>query len=304
MKNIKTLFYFVALFLLILWPLACSSGPTQPSSPTPTPTAVPTSTPCVNSSQTPCTSTPTPTATNTPTNTWTPTKTYTPTATSTPTKTATTTATDTPCGYPGNTCTPTMTPTANSSLPTGIFVAGSAEQIVGSSSWGGIVDVSVNGRPESSDTVVLSTPSGPVTYAYQSSGSGLAGFNLILTSPAYQPGGNYQLTVYTSIGTATSAVLTAPGNITVNTSGSPASWTYEGNQDTVVVTGPPGTTYNSTTAIGPDADSPVILPPSAYPTPGTYTVAVNTVNQTQTFTNAALGSDFSLFQADNVPISK
>ncbi len=70
-----------------------------------TPTATAT-----NTSTSTATRTPTSTATNTPTTT----SIGTPTSTPTMTETVTPTSTLTPCGYPGNTCTPTPTPTVGS----------------------------------------------------------------------------------------------------------------------------------------------------------------------------------------------
>ncbi len=92
---------------------------------TPTVTLTPTVTPTLTITKT-FTLSPTSTPSRTPTNTWTPTLTRTPTSTPTitdtftitntptitptPTSTPSPTVTDTPCGYPGNTCTPTPIP--------------------------------------------------------------------------------------------------------------------------------------------------------------------------------------------------
>ena len=90
--------------------LSTTNSPT--SSPTPTRTATPSFTP----SQTPthsstATSTASFTTSFTSTPSWTPTASLTPTVTASPTPTSSPTLTDTPCGWPGNTCTPSL-PTA------------------------------------------------------------------------------------------------------------------------------------------------------------------------------------------------
>lgn len=169
--------------------------------------------------------------------------------------------------------------------------------------------LTVNGVPETTASVVVTTPSGPVTVPYLGNSNGMAVYYLA-NSSSYQFNGIYQMAVSTSLGTATSASVSAPGNITGNAGSTSVTWTYEGNADGIVVvqqTGGPVTTYNSYTSIGPDIDSPANLS-SAYPVSTgstSYTLQIYTANKVSfSGSNVASASAFTLEEYDSVGVTK
>jgi hypothetical protein len=188
----------------------------------------------------------------------------------------------------------------------GIYVVGGAGGTQGSPIFFAYAGLTVNLVPETTDTVVLTTPGGPQTLAYATTSGGYAIYDYFSFAGGYVPGQNYQLTVTTSIGTATSSLLTAPGNITLDPSGNFASWTVEGNADSLTVANQtPVTTYNSTSAVGPDIDSFFNIPAGAYPTTGiNYTINMNAAETNAVWTGAAAGSIFLLYESASVTVSK
>ncbi len=158
--------------------------------------------------------------------------------------------------------------------------------------------ITVNGLPETTDLVVLNTPSGPLTLPYLTNYNGMAWYSYS-TAVTYQLAGSYSMSVSTSLGTVTSASVSAPGGLTANAAGTAITWTYEGNSDGIVViqqTGGPVTTYDSYTSIGPDINSPADLS-AAYPvaTGSTlYNVQTTILNQA-TFSGTNLAPASRLF---------
>ncbi len=216
-------------------------------------------------------------------------------ATPTPTGTATAVPSATP------TTTPHMTPTI--SVPgSGIFW-GPAEigSFPGVTGW---LSLAVNGSPESTAGVTLTTPSGNVPFTYSGVNGSMAAYSPA-SSFTYIPGGTYTMTTVTSIGTAT-ASLVAPGPVSIAPDGSQASWTYEGNEDYVTVQelfSPYNftlQTYNLTS----DVDSPYSIPASAYPASGNYSVFPVAQSSTYNVTNAAAGSRFTVTCWNSLDVMK
>lgn len=313
--------------ICIVFVAGCPSnnGPASPSGSSPAPTATITNTPCMIAG-TPCTSTFTftPSFTPTLTGTFTPTLTPTTTATSTITNTPTRTPSRTPTGTPTTTYTPSPTPTITNTppitntptatpsftptatIPAGIFVQGGVGDSNGS--YVGFALLQVNHAAETSDAVTINTPAGSYAAPFASTiAGGYALYQVILSPSDYQVGSSsYSMSVSTSIGTATSGSVTAPGNFSLNSGGTTLTWSTEGNLDSVLIKNGAVTTYDSSSAVGPDIDSPFAIPASAYPSSGgvTYTVAPFIENQTTSFTGAAPGSTFSIKQSGSVTIIK
>jgi len=185
-----------------------------------------------------------------------------PNSTPTPTQTATTTPT-------GTYVPPHQTPTV-SVPPTGIYIVAGT-----SNSFSTVVDLAVNGAPETTATITLTTPSGTLSVPYFSGNppSSLAPYftnaGANLPGSYYQAGGVYTLTVATSLGTVSASVTAPGGGVSFAPDGSQVSWAVEGDEDYVTVTraSPYATTYQSFNTFE-DASSPWPIPGSAYPTTG------------------------------------
>jgi len=109
-----------------------------------------------------------------------------------------------------------------------------------------------------------------------------------LSGLTYQAGQTYALTSYTYAGTA-SATVVGPGNITLSAGATLVTWTAEGNNDAVYVSGPVNT------SLYPNQNSPVtLLLGTVYPSSGTYQVSVITDNQAATVNGAASPSVFGV----------
>lgn len=173
----------------------------------------------------------------------------------------------------------------------GLYVVASVGGFQSSNLFNASAQVSVNQIPEPSDIVILTTPSGPVTLAYQGMGSGMAIFGFGSPSLGYQPNFTYQITIQTSLGTTSASQAAPGGSIVIAADGSSTSWQYEGNQDFVGVSGPTSVTYNSQAAGLVDIDSPFSIPASAYPQTGgvTYGIQMDPVSLSTVFTNGATG---------------
>ena len=164
------------------------------------------------------------------------------------------------------------------------------------------VTLSVDGLPESTALVTLSgaggsvslTYVGPVTtggnvmafYQYAWGGGGDA---MVFPSPVpigYQPGQNYTFTTVTSAGTA-SVTVQAPGGINIGTN--TVTWTYEGNNDQVLVYNASATVFSTTG----DANSPVAITIPNFVTNATSATVEQDVNA---IPGAAPGSSFIISQ--------
>ena len=184
------------------------------------------------------------------------------------------------------TTTPHITPTVPAVPPSGIFWAPC--EIVGGSSF---FQMAVNGAPESTCGVTLTTPLGPIPYSYYSAVGTYALYFATSIIP-YVPGGSYTMTTVTSIGTAAATLIAPGGSVSMNASGTLATWAVEGNEDYITV-GNAGSNYQSF-LITTDLDSPAIIPASAYPSPGTYYYDVVPQNTTYNITGAAPGSRYTI----------
>ena len=151
----------------------------------------------------------------------------------------------------------------------------------------------VNGLPESTASVTLSTPAGDIPYIYGGTQLGCAEYHPNSYSPLpYQPGGTYILTAITSIGTSSASGILPGVTAALSADHLTASWTVPGNADYVQV-------FNNTTYLfpfytpGPVALSPLSIPASAYATSGSYSVMMVLVNKIAV-TGATAGSFLSL----------
>lgn len=115
----------------------------------------------------------------------------------------------------------------------------------------------------------------------------------------YKAGGTYVLNIKTPT-TSISASVVGPGNISVASDGSKASWAVEGNNDNVGVA--PWNGKWSYETSGADVDSPICVPTSAYPSPGSYCVYVNCENMTNFISNGV--GEFDVFDYAQMGVSK
>ncbi len=166
--------------------------------------------------------------------------------------------------------------------------------------------LTVDGVPESTAEVTLAGPGGTVTIPYTGQTTFdsrfFAQYQSSNLSLAYVPGATYTVTTVTSIGTA-SAVITAPGGITIAPDGSQVSWEYEGDNERIFVNTPSSTpAFRSGDG---DKTSPFPIPVSAYGMgPGTYKVTVDIRRRFTTVTGGAPGTQFLVIdqrRADAVP---
>lgn len=129
-------------------------------------------------------------------------------------------------------------------------------------------------------TVNLVTPSyGTISVAFNSGSSDYLNSD---GSWAYEPGGIY--TFHISIGsTQYTGSVQAPGGITIPGTGSPISWTTEGNEDVVSVY--QEFSPNTNTTFGPNANSPVNTS-SAFTASGSYLVQASCIEEVQPFSSA------------------
>src|SRR5581483_1185795 len=105
------------------------------------------------------------------------------------------------------------------------------------------------------------------------------------TNFTYQTGATYTLTTLTVAGTASQSFV-APGNVSIASDGSQATWTG-GNNDSVQVDDSSNTTtFNSQTYTN-NAISPFSIPVTAYPAIGVYTVAAYATNSTTNINNGS-----------------
>lgn len=190
-----------------------------------------------------------------------------------------------PTAYPTPHATPSYNPPS-----TGIYLVAEAQTGVINSNVRLNVNLSVNGAPETTDTVTLTTPSGSMPATFVQNAGNNSQYSGSISS-AYVPGGTYTLTAVTSIGTAVST-LTAPGTMSIAANGSLATWSPEGNQDYLWIYGPGGISYESY-ATTEDIDSPFSVPASAYPASGTYYVYGVAQQTTTNVTGADAGSYFT-----------
>jgi hypothetical protein len=184
------------------------------------------------------------------------------------------------------TTTPHITPTVPAVPPGGIFWAPC--EIEGGSSF---FQMAVNGAPESTSGVTLTTPSGPIPYTYYSAAGAYALYYATSIIP-YVPGGSYTMTTVTSIGTAAATLIAPGGSVSMNASRTIATWAVEGNEDYITV-GNAGSDYQSY-LITTDLNSPATIPASAYPSLGTYYYDVVPQNTTYNITGAASGSRYTI----------
>ena len=133
-----------------------------------------------------------------------------------------------------------------------------------------IVFRSSDGASVTNATVILTTPTGPVTLPY------LSGSNYGVTSCRYQAGYVYNFDVKSPTGNANASV-TAPGSISFSSNGaSPyatwtATWVYD-SVDTYIDVTPNGLLSTLTTSQTGHLASPYTIPGSAFPSHGTYTL--------------------------------
>jgi hypothetical protein len=230
----------------------------------------------------------------------TPTPYLSPTRTPTPTITISYTRTFTPSITFSSTRTFTRTPTpipTSTPLPNGIVVAGVFDRSIFDLGIAApvtanaiVVALIVNTLPESTAGVTLTGPGVTVPVPY-SGVTVIGGHTYALYQTAaswnYQPGQIYDLTVSTSIGTASGSAL-APGDITVAPNGLQTSWAVEGNHDYFMVQQQPSALI--TYQVSPDVNSPQSIPVTAYSAPTTYSVSTYCMNEVMGLTGAVTGS--------------
>jgi hypothetical protein len=175
--------------------------------------------------------------------------------------------------------------------------------------------LSVNGNPETSDTVTIAGPGGfgatlPYTSNVVENGNTYAQYQGLFSNN-FQTGGAYSLSTVTSLGTA-SATLIGPGNISTALNGSSTSWTQPGALNRVLLQeGPsfqaggllPVTLYQTASCMS-DA-SPVNIPSSDYSNPGIYTLTTNCQNLTNGITGGTgffeVSQNNMMFLAESEP---
>ncbi len=220
-----------------------------------------------------------------------------------------------PAGLPTlqPTATPTETFTAPYQTPTvsvppaGIYLVADTQN-----NFFTYVNLAVNGAPETTATVTLTTPSGPLSLPYFSGNppSALAPYftnaGANLPGSDYQAGGVYTLTVATSIGTVSASVTAPGGSVNFASDGSQVSWAVEGDEDYATVTrvSPYGTTYQSFATVE-DVTSPLSIPSSAYPTTGTsYYLTLFAQSTLYNIPGTQAGSRWTITQVTTDTLSK
>ncbi len=261
---VRSLYFWAFPILLLsfieIFPIACGNTPTAPAAtPTPVPVITPTytATACLS-----CTATWTATATSTSSPTASPTSTFTGTPTSSPTITATPTPTSPIEWY-------------------NAYITRSGTSVTGG------VNLRVYTTPEAVATVSEISSAGQTyfTYAGNTSLGGNTYASYTASGFTYIPGFIYTLQTVTSAGTAWFQT-TAPGEITVNSAGTTATWGWEGNGDFLNVYDNSSNLLFTTYGSIPDLVSPYSIPSGAYTLgSGTYKVLVNCV-QSQAAYNA------------------
>jgi hypothetical protein len=109
------------------------------------------------------------------------------------------------------------------------------------------LQLSMGGVAVTSASVTLVTPSGSYPMPYNGTAVTIAHYDYT-GGFTFSPGQSYYFICDgTPLGDFTTPAATAPGNITIPASGSPLSWTVEGNYDTVVITTGTATTYQTAT---------------------------------------------------------
>lgn len=218
--------------------------------------------------------------------TWTPTATpIVPTATWTPTFSPTLSPTSTPFR------TPTLSMTAP---PTGIAWDWAYVTSFDGTTCHASMRLAVNGVPETTANVYLTTPQGPVTLLYHASTwPGYASYELS-RSLVYQPGFAYTLTTDTSIGTAFATVTAPGGNAQLSSDGTTVTWDVEGNADYVTVYCPESSMSFATNMATADISSPFRIPGAPFTTAGTYNYRFVQETFENSVTGATPGSFFNV----------
>jgi hypothetical protein len=147
-------------------------------------------------------------------------------------------------------------------------VAGGSINGIDSTTQASVLLMNSSATPYPVATVSLSLPSGGTVVLDNPS---LGYYHNADGTWSYQPGSQYAFNINLQ-GKNYHASVRAPGGVHIPpTSGSAITWSYEGNQDTVMImqTSP---SYSST-VLGPDAKSPINNPP--YTASGTYDTQVN-----------------------------
>jgi len=147
-------------------------------------------------------------------------------------------------------------------------VAGGSINEIDSTTQASVLLMNSSATPYPVATVSLTLPSGG-TVVLDNPSSGY--YHNADGTWSYQPGAQYAFNINLQ-GKNYHAAVKAPGGVNIpSTSGSAITWSYEGNEDTVMImqTSP---SYSST-LLGPDAKSPISNPP--YTASGTYDTQVN-----------------------------
>jgi hypothetical protein len=175
---------------------------------------------------------------------------------------------------------PEAAPVPVSSTPgSGLWIVGAAvgysDTYSGTTINEGLAEVSlaVNDNPETTDAVWITTPTGPVSLPYEASVTYSSyKFSIYTGTITYTAGGNYGMSVTTSLGTATASLNSVPGNIIFSSNGASVTAANPGTYDAAAVveeSPSPGATYTSTS--GTSVGSPFTFPSSAFPSAsGTY----------------------------------
>ncbi len=204
-----------------------------------------------------------------------------------------------PTTQPSATMAPTAAATPTTGIPLGIYIHPFSlfQHVLTNNTFLSVsLFLAVDKVAEETATVTLSGPGGSATIPFSgtSTCNGQSCASYFAASPqltlAYEAGATYELTVETSIGTAT-AEFTAPGAIEIPSDGSQVSWLHDGDEERVTVYSPASTVaYDTGNA---DLSSPVAIPVSAYGSgPAAYRVSLEVRRTLRAITGAAPGSTF------------
>jgi hypothetical protein len=159
------------------------------------------------------------------------------------------------------------------------------------------------GTPVTDAAVTVTGPGGVTILA----GTGMGGYTaqFLDTDVAlyYQFNGEYSVNITTG-GMTYTALMRAPGGVTIPSDGAAVSWLYEGNTDSITLLGPAGSMLN----LAADRVSPVDLNATGFYTtngPGSYMIQANVVKQqTGAFSGANAGSSLIMYNQYNTTVTK